>query len=399
MRILHVIPAVADRYGGPSAALRGMTAALAERGMDVTVVTTDADGAGRLPVPLETRVVQGGVGYLYFARWGGGEYKFSWPMTRWLWRNVAGFDAVHVHALFSYPTLPACRSAHRAGVPYVLRPLGTLGAWGLAHRPWKKAPYLALVERRNLRQAAAIHATSDAEARAVEALGYGDRTRVIPLGVEIAGDEEIAARMSSRRASLASPDSPLRVLFLSRMHPVKQLPLLLEGVSQADAASRRPIALTIAGDGDPAYVRAVTDAATRLHVRVPVRFLGHVEGEAKSAAFAEADVFALTSSHENFGIAAAEALARGVPVLLSRDVALAGSVQAAGAGVAVPTEAGAVAGALRTIAEDVASLAPMSAAAVSLARREYSWRHSADLLEALYREIAARRSERAAPGR
>ena len=389
MRVLHVIPAVAERYGGPSAALRGMVGALAARGVEVTVATTDADGSGRLAVALEQPVVEDGATYMYFARTLPGEYKFSWPLTRWLWRNVRRFDVVHVHALFSYPTLPACRVSRRAGVPYVLRPLGTLGAWGLAHRGWKKRPYLALVERWNLREAAAIHVTSDAESEAVARLGHRATVRVIPLGVAVVDDRAIARRVDASRGELDAPDAPLRVLFLSRIHPVKQLELLFEAAVLAEATGGRAVAITIAGDGEPSYAARLRAVAETLPLRVPPRFLGHVEAAAKDAAFDDAHLFVLPSSHENFGIAAAEALARGLPVLLSEGVAIAGEVRAAGAGLVAPSTAEALAGALVEIGRAPAVLGPMSEAALALARRAYSWPRAASQLESLYREVTA----------
>jgi len=234
MRVLHVIPSVAARYGGPSAALKGMTAALAARGVSVSVATTNADGPGALEVPLDDEVTEDGVQYRFFARTLPGEYKFSWPLARWLRQHVRDFDVLHVHALFSFATIPACRSASRARVPYVLRPLGTLGSWSLAHRGWKKAPYLALVERRHLRDAAAIHATSEGERDALEALAVGGKTRVIPLGVEVA-EAAVLRRREERMASrdMASGSAGLQLLFLSRLHPVKGLPLLFEAVARA----------------------------------------------------------------------------------------------------------------------------------------------------------------------
>jgi glycosyltransferase involved in cell wall biosynthesis len=186
VRILHVIPSAAPVDGGPNVAVRAMARGLARRGIDVTVATTNAAGAKSLDVPLDTPVIDDGVAFRYFARSIPGSWKFSWPMTRWLWANARAYDVVHVHALFSYATIPGCRAAARAPVPYVLRPLGTLSDWSLGRRRWKKRPYYALLERSHLEMASAIHVTSEAEAEEVARLGYGDRARVIPLGVDVA---------------------------------------------------------------------------------------------------------------------------------------------------------------------------------------------------------------------
>ena len=394
MRVLHVIPSVAPRYGGPSTAIRGMTAALAARGVAVTVATTDADGSARMEVPLDHFVHRDGVAYRYFARSLPGEYKVSWPLTGWLRRHVGEFDVVHVHALFSYATIPGCRLALRAGVPYIVRPLGTLAEWSLGHKSWKKAPYLALVERPHLRHASAIHVTSEAEARAVAALGFAAPPRIIPLGVPVSSAQSVAQRaeLVSRRA--ADAGTPLRVLFLSRIHPVKGLPLLIAAAERADRAGVRAVELVVAGSGEPGYVETVQALARGAGLRVPVRFLGHVEGDQRERAYAEADVFALPSSSENFGIAAAEALARGLPVVLSREVGVAPAVEAAGAGLVVGLDAESLAAALMRLARGDFDLAQMSLAARQLAVDEYSWDRSARAMIEMYREgIAARRRQ------
>ncbi|MFL5578375.1 MAG: glycosyltransferase [Gemmatimonadaceae bacterium] len=397
MRVLHVIPATAPRYGGPSVALRGMTEALAALGAEVTVAATDADGPrARLDVALDRAVVERGVEYRYFARTGGGEWKYSWPLTRWLWASAGRFDVVHVHALFSYATIPGCRAAERAGVPFVLRPLGTLGSWSVAHRRWKKLPYLALVERHHLARAAAIHATSEAEREEVAALGYGAKARVVPLGVT-------APDGSGARRGVRPDGGRLRLLFLSRLHPKKGLPLVFEALALLPAERRARVELVVAGDGEEAYAAELRAIVARLGVAGAVSFVGHVGGETKRALYESANAFVLPSSHENFGIAAAEALAAGLPVVLSDAVAIAGDVAAAGAGLVVPREAGAIAAAVAALLDDPARRRAMGERAAALAAQRYSWRRTASELLELYHEVAsgARRAaaERSGAGR
>src|SRR5688572_5068801 len=266
VKILHVIPSAAPVDGGPNLAVRAIARGLADRGVSVTVATTNAAGEGTLDVPLDAPVIDGGVVYRFFARTVPGSWKFSWPLTRWLWSNAGRYDVVHVHALFSYTTIPGCRAASRAPVPYVLRPLGTLSEWSLRHRAWKKRPYYALLERSHLEGAAAIHVTSQSEAGDVARLGFGDRARVIPLGVAV------PERKIQR--SLAS-DRPLRVLFLSRLHEKKNIPTLLRALA---AATSPRILLTIAGDGDANYRAGLSAMVGEMGLADRVRFVGHVDG-------------------------------------------------------------------------------------------------------------------------
>jgi glycosyltransferase involved in cell wall biosynthesis len=380
--VLHVIPSAAPVDGGPNVAVRAIARGLAARGIEVTVATTNAAGATSLDVPLDTPVIDDGVVYRYFARSVPGSWKFSWPMTRWLWANASAYDVVHVHALFSYATIPGCRAAAHAPVPYVLRPLGTLSDWSLGRRRWKKRPYYALLERSHLEMAAAIHVTSRAEAGDVERLGYGDRARVIPLGVDVA----------SRPPRRGPGGAVLRLLFLSRLHEKKNIPLLLRAIAQTRDADRR-VELTIAGSGEAGYRQQLAELAAQLGLGDRVRFVGHLDGAAKARAFAEADCFVLPSAHENFGLAVAEALAAGLPAIVSPGVALSSDVGAAGAGLVTDATESALASAIAWTAEHPAALVEMGDRAWQLALRSLSWDTTCVRLASLYEELARSRRE------
>ncbi|HEX6050113.1 MAG TPA: glycosyltransferase [Gemmatimonadaceae bacterium] len=378
MRALHVIPSAAPVDGGPNVAVRALAEGLAAKGVGVTIATTNAAGNGTLDVPLETPVIDGGVVYRFFGRTVPGSWKFSWPLTRWLWSNARRYDVVHVHALFSYATIPGCRAAAHAPVPYVLRPLGTLSEWSLRHRAWKKRPYYTLLERSHLEGAAAIHVTSASEASDVARLGFGDRARVIPLGVAV------PARRPQRAPAVGRP---LRLLFLSRLHEKKNIPTLLRALA---AVTSRGIELTIAGDGDAHYRAQLSAMVGELGLGGRVRFVGHVDGTAKHALLAESDCFVLPSAHENFGLAVAEALAAALPAIVSPGVALSAAVADAGAGVVVEPNDIALATALAWAAGHPGSLIEMGERAWRLARRSLSWDASCARLVTLYAEIAAR---------
>jgi glycosyltransferase involved in cell wall biosynthesis len=381
MRVLHVIPSAAPIDGGPNLAVRAISRGLASRGIDVTVATTNAAGDGSLDVPLESPVIDDRVVYRYFARTVPGSWKFSWPMTRWLWANAAAYDVVHVHALFSYATIPGCRAAAHAPVPYVLRPLGTLSEWSLGHRRWKKRPYYALLERSHLELASAIHVTSDAEAEDLARLGYATRTRVIPLGIDV--EDRPPARV--RRGS---SHEPLRLLFLSRLHEKKNVPLLLRALAE-DADSPRPVLLTIAGEGEPRYRDELVALTKQLELADRVRFVGHVDGDAKRHLLAQSDCFVLPSAHENFGLAVAEALAAGLPAIVTPGVALAREVADAGAGLVADATESALASAIRWVADHPAALIEMGERAGQLAPRDLSWDRTCERLVALYAELTA----------
>jgi glycosyltransferase involved in cell wall biosynthesis len=338
MKVLHVIPAVAPRYGGPSQAVVGTTRALADQGVEVLIATTDADGDGRLPVPRGVPLEYQGVPAIFFRRQFSEAFKYSRPLARWLDTHVTEYAAVHIHAVFSHACLAAASACQRHKVPYIVRPLGSLDPWSLRQKSFKKQAMWRLGGQKMLRQAAAIHYTTRAEQRlAEEPLGL-TRGVVIPLGVNqeaYAGGANVAAF----RAHHPGLEEHPYVLVLGRLHPKKGVELLIDAFATAAPAEWR---LLVAGDGDPSYVASVKRLAEQ---RAPGRvvFSGWVEGQEKVAALQGAALLALPSHSENFGLVVVEALACGVPVLVSPYVNLADDVQAVGAGWVVPLEPAALA--------------------------------------------------------
>jgi glycosyltransferase involved in cell wall biosynthesis len=155
--------------------------------------------------------------------------------------------------------------------------------------------------------------------------------------------------------------------------------------------------LTIAGSGEAGYREQLAELAAQLGLGDRVRFVGHLEGAAKAQAFAEADCFVLPSAHENFGLAVAEALAAGLPAIVSPGVALSSDVGAAGAGLVTDATESALASAIAWTAEHPAALVEMGDRAWQLAHRSLSWDTTCVRLASLYEELAltGRESRRA----
>ena len=312
------------------------------------VATTDDDGPGRLEVPLGIPVVDEGVTYRHFRRQTR-FYGVSWPLTRWLARHVREYDLVHAHALFSYATLPAAHFARQAGVPYVIRPLGVLNRWGIAHRrPWLKRLSFPLVERRILAGADRIHFTSEQERAEAEELGVKQQAVVIPLGIDLDQFEELPAR-GWLRARAPHLDGRTVALFLSRIDPKKGLDLLLRALAVVKGRGL-PLALVIAGTGEPAYEAALRREARALGVDGDVVWTGFLTGQEKLAALADADLFVLPSRSENFAVSVVEAMACGLPVVISDQVAIHREVAMAGGGLVTQCDVDSVAGAMARLA-------------------------------------------------
>lgn len=393
MRVLHVIPGLAARYGGPSRAIVGTCLALRYQGVESLILTTDADGPGRLPVELARPVNYEGVQVIFFPRQHSEAFKYSRPLAHWLEKNVASFDLVDIEAVFSHSSLAAARACRRAAVAYVVRPLGSLAPWCLSQKRLRKRLLWHAGVKRMLHGAAAIHYTTAKErdqAETTVGLGCGV---VIPLGI----DEDILNGQKSqgifRRRHSALGDDPY-VLILCRLHPIKGLELFLRaflGVTRREEF--RHWRLVVAGEGEPKYVASLKRLAEKQDGDGRVLFTGWVDGAEKVSALQEAALLALPSHHENFGLSLVEALARGVPVLVSTGVNLSQEIAATGAGWVARLEGGDLSKALAEALREERERASRGSAGRELVRSRYTWPVVAAQLADFYRSVA-RHSER-----
>lgn len=345
-----------------------MEQALRATGASVEIATTDDDGRDRHNgKPLGVVVHEGGGARRYFRK-RIEFYKVCPAFALWARKRVTDYDIIHIHALFSFTSVVAAWAARRAGVPYVLRPLGTLTSYGITQRrPWLKRLSLALLEGPALKAAAAVHFTSDVEWKEATDCRVPMRGVVVPLGIEHAqaSDPAVVLRRFPELIGFRY------IIFLSRLDPKKNLEGLLHAFKECRDALP-DVKLLVAGSGDPQYERSVRALSEKLGLVGSVVWAGHVAGELKASALAGAEIFALPSYSENFGIAAAEALMAGLPCLLGEGVAIAGDVVAAGAGVAVQPEARSIAEGLVKLLTGHALREEMSAKARALAQDKFS---------------------------
>lgn len=321
MRVLHVIPSLAPCHGGPSTVLPLMEKALAGAGVEVETATTDDAGPGkRYRDAEELPRSEAGVPRHFFPKQTE-FYKVSLPLRRWLRREVGSYDLVHIHALFSHASVAAAAAARRAGVPYIIRPLGVLNRYGMERRrALLKRVSFRWIESPLIRDAAALHFTSEAEREEAESLKTPFHAAVIPLGV---GEPRV-------RAEAGPSDSPNpSVLYLSRLDPKKNVESLLR--AWRTVSLRHPDwKLIIAGSGDPDHVTRLRALADELALGSSLEWRGQVAGTEKESLLDSAAIFVLPSFSENFGIAAAEALLAGKACLFTPGVAVGNRAAKAG---------------------------------------------------------------------
>jgi glycosyltransferase involved in cell wall biosynthesis len=308
MRILHVVAGLPRNGGGLAEIVPRYAAATARLGHDVTIATV-AEGMAPLSAAAD-EAAAADVKIIRFPPSAPRALYHSREMSRRLPALAVAADLVHVHSNWTFPVWRASHCALVAGKPLVMSPHGCLAPTSLAHSAWKKR-LAGLLDRRYLRQAAVIHATSGMERDWIEAyVGKGPRICVVPNGVELPAAVAATAKPANRTR---------QVLYLGRLHPLKGLELLLDAwatVTRPNAAAG-PWQLVIAGP-DEQGTRARLEAQARTLGIANLTFPGPLYGEEKRRALAEADLFALPSRTENFGIAVAEALAAGLPVITTK---------------------------------------------------------------------------------
>lgn len=358
MKVLHVAPSVARAYGGPTYSLIGYSRAALATGAEITIAAPrperdDCEWLSR-EIPEANQQL--------FESFGSGAFIGAPALHRWLRRNGSRFDLVHVHGLFNPVSSLSTRGCVNNGWPVIVRPFGTLSRYSQEHRRSRlKAMYFRVIERRNLQRASAIHFTTVAERdeSAWRGIEWGARAFIVPPPWH--GEHSDDAPRSEPQGRIA--------LIVARLNPIKNIELLIDAWPLVQ--ERLPDArLVIAGDGEPSYVQSLRCRASA--IAGSVRFVGFADDATKDRLLGEAAVFVLPSFHENFGLAVLEALAAGLPVVLTAEVQLSTFIREHGLGVVVERSAKFLADAIIAVLEDRAMRDHCRAKGPALVRHFFS---------------------------
>ncbi len=334
------MPNVSRAFGGPTESLIGYARAARTQDIDVHVaapaVSTDDEAWLREQLPDTT--------FRFFSSVGQHAYVVAPGLWRWLWQESSRFDGVHVHGLFNPVSSLSAHIGIAQGVPTVMRPFGTLSRYTFSRRSALKRLYFAFLDRPALRRARAIHFTTEAE-----------REEASRLSINLNGRGAVVPppwRGETVTPDLSEKASRPTALFMGRLHPVKNVSGLLDAwqlVVDKQPDSR----LWIAGDGAQEHVEALQAQVDRLDLRESVSFLGFVSGKEKRRVLRQAWAFVMPSHLESFGVAVLEAIAAGLPALVSGEVQLRAFVKKNNLGRVVDrTDPSALAKGLREVLSD-----------------------------------------------
>lgn len=390
MKILHITPSYEPAWhlGGVVRAVSQLCRGLAKLGHEVTVFTTDSGKDRRLAVPVNQPVEVGGVTVYYFKTDFFLKFAYSRSLGEACRRLIKNFDLVHLTAFWCYPGIPAGVAARSQRMPYLVSIHGTLRKAALQHKAWKKWLYFWAVEKRNVRGAAAIHYTTAMERELDGFHRFPASSFIVPNGLEVKEFQELPDKIAARATFGLCPRTQV-VTFLGRLHPIKNLDLLIKGISEI-SLKKKGVVLLLAGPdaGAESSLRRLAQSSGH---NSRIRFLGPVGAEDRRKLMAASDMVALVSSNENFGNAAVEAMLAGVPVLVSEHVGISREVQADGAGLVVPLKVEAIAQGLTQMLSDPDRLKAMGRAAAASARRRYDIDTVARQMATAYEDILSGR--------
>ncbi len=374
MRLTHIVPSLEAQYGGPSRSVLALSSALARDGHDVELLAT-APGPGESHAvgPLQVR---------NFPRGWPGRICPSAGLAQALRSRQTAI--IHHHSLWLRTLHYAHQTALAQGAKLVVSPRGMMSRWAWRHHGWKKKLARALIHPRALEAVHGWHATSSEEADEIRALGFAQPVCVAPNGVDAPDPAEVAAAAAHWQAACPAVTKRPVALFYSRFHQKKRIIelidlwlehgprdwlLLLVGIPQTYTAAMLE-----------AYVMRQSGAG-----RVQA-----FDGTGRPPPYPVASLFLLPSHNENFGLVVAEAMAHGVPALVT-DSTPWRDLNSDDLGWCVPWNDYSRALVTAT-SETPTALHNRGNRARDWVLREFSWDKSARTLAAFYTELTARRA-------
>jgi glycosyltransferase involved in cell wall biosynthesis len=368
MKIIQVMAGMDNLAAGPSYTVPRLCKTLARRAAGVELHVLE-------PVPAMAESTDYAVKtYPVPAGRLGRKLGFSPAMSAGLSRTAA--DIVHNHGLWLLPNLYACRQDGRRERKIVISPRGMLSPWALNHSRWKKRLMWFLAQKEALFRADCLHATALSEYEDIRRLGVRAPVAVIPNGIDLPAPRPDFVGHGRRR-----------LVFLARIHPQKGLAVLLEAWARLE--KRFPDwELVIAGPDPIGYLDELKKQAAALDLG-RIAFRGPVYGDEKSRLLYSADLYVLPSYSENFGMTVAEALAHGVPAIVTRGAPW-GGLETQGCGWWIELGEDALAACLAdALSTDRATLREMGARGRAWMERDYGWDPIGEMMHRTYRWLLA----------
>ncbi|MHB8464496.1 MAG: glycosyltransferase [Acidimicrobiales bacterium] len=363
MRVIHVTGAL--QLGGHAFAAIHAAGYLHQHGVDAVLASTVHEPGGEAFV----RDIWPDLPLYAFDHHLPRHYWNAPDLRRWLRAEVPRADLVVLHGVMKVPYVDGARISRKAGVPYLIHPHGSLDPYDLRKHRASKTVYGPLVVRPMVTRSAGVVVTADRERDRLVTYGGSAPVYVLPLAVQGPAIRPDGGRF---RARAGIDGATPMVLFLSRIDPKKGIERLLRAVAALRAA-RPTLMLVIVGTSElPGYEEGLRRLAGELGVTDAVMWVGGLVGADKWDAFAAADVLALPSDNENFGIVVLEALLAGTPSVISDEVYLSDHLGSAGGAAVCARDPASVAAAIARLLDQPETARAMVEAGRRLADEQFS---------------------------
>ncbi len=294
MKILHSISGLLKSAGGASSCVYELVRSLNQAGISAKILTLAPRDSDAEVVATDD--------FIHFVPNDARAYAISRNFHRAL-RNGTLYNLYHVNGLWLYPNYDAMRFCRKNHLPYVVTLHGMLYPVALSVKKTAKKVLRKLFFDTALQHADCIHATCFEELKHYRALGFTNPVAVIPNGLST--PENIAQLRTARNRKK-------RIVFLGRLHPIKNIDLMLK--AWAKTTGMQDAEFVLAGDGDAQYKSFLQSLIQSLHL-TNVIFSGFVSDDEKLRLLADSRAVVLASKMESFGMAVPEALMVGTPAL------------------------------------------------------------------------------------
>lgn len=291
MKVLSFISSLDINAGGPSRSVPMLAKGLAEHGVDITLMTVKSEN-------MNTHALEGTSAKLKVLTPSFSKKEIAKYLAE------ERFDLIQIQSLWDLPYHKVMVEARRLGIPYIVTPRGMLEPWSLSQRKWKKKLAWWLYQCNDVQKSVCVFTTAKMEAEHVSELGITTCKSVIPNSIET----------DAYPCKISTDVVKKQVLFLSRIHVKKGIELLFEAWKRIhhDFADWQ---LLIVGNGEAEYIHSLENRVESFGLKDCIKILPPVFGEAKIKVYQESALFCLPSFSENFGMAIAESMSCGTPVI------------------------------------------------------------------------------------
>jgi glycosyltransferase involved in cell wall biosynthesis len=383
LKILVVSESISSDTGGGRSGILGVCSALMKCGHDITLITSGLDEID-IKNPSGINIVEH-IKVLYFKPFLtllGTSISFS--ALYYLFRQVKKYDLVLVHSLYKVHSTFASFVSYKYKIPYIIRPHGTLDLFLISRRrSFLKKLFINYFEKKNFYHASAIQFSSELEKKNAKKFISIFNSIIVPEGInqEAMYKRKVSYEYNHRFKKINS--NQINIIYLGRFHEKKGLFLLINGFSYIAAKFPRA-KLILAGSGDSEYTKKVNDLIIKTNLGSQISVTGFLNESDKLSLLNSADIFALPSYGENFGLSVVEAMSFSIPVVISDKVGIFEAVNDAQAGFIVKCNANSVARALEKLVSEKSLRYRLGKNAKKLSEEKYNLANMGQIMSKFY---------------